>query len=252
MQVQRVAIVTGGGQGIGRGIAARLLEEGYRMAIFEHAVDARRAVERAFAGGDVRVLDVDIGNEESVRRGVEETLSAWGRIDGLVNNAALSDPYNRPIEELALADWERALRVDLTGQFLCVKHAVPALRRSGQGAIVQIASTRALQSEPNQEAYAAAKGGLVALTHALAVSLGPAIRVNAVSPGWIDTSALKPQAVESGLRPVDHQQHPAGRVGVPEDIAALVSFLLSPAAGFITGQNLVADGGMTRRMIYVE
>lgn len=252
MQVQRVAIVTGGGQGIGRGIAARLLGEGYRVAIFEQAADARQAVERAFAGADVRVLEVDIGREESVREGVAETLSAWGRVDALVNNAALSDPYNRPIEELPLADWERALRVDLTGQFLCVKHAVPALRRSGQGAIVQVASTRALQSEPNQEAYATAKGGLVALTHALAVSLGPAIRVNAVSPGWIDTSALKPRPAESGLRAVDHEQHPVGRVGVPEDIAALVSFLLSPAAGFITGQNFVADGGMTRKMIYAE
>jgi NAD(P)-dependent dehydrogenase (short-subunit alcohol dehydrogenase family) len=119
---------------------------------------------------------------------------------------------------------------------------------------VNLASTRALQSEPGTEAYAASKGGVVALTHALAVSLGPAVRVNSVSPGWIDVSEWKKSSVRrsADLRPIDHAQHPAGRVGSPPDVAALVAFLLGPDAGFITGQNFVIDGGMVRRMIYAE
>jgi NAD(P)-dependent dehydrogenase (short-subunit alcohol dehydrogenase family) len=145
------------------------------------------------------------------------------------------------------------IRANLTGSFLMAKHAVPHLR-AGRGAIVNIASTRALQSEPDTEAYSASKGGLVALTHALAVSLGPDIRVNCVSPGWIDTSGWKKRSRrgQEALRPEDHAQHPAGRVGTPEDVAAMVLYLVSDAAGFVTGQNFVVDGGMTRKMIYEE
>jgi len=122
------------------------------------------------------------------------------------------------------------------------KHCVPQLRRH-RGAIVNIASTRALQSEPDTEAYAAAKGGLVGLTHALAISLGPEVRVNCVSPGWI---------ARESVRRKDHAQHPVGRVGHGEDIAGIVAYLLSDAAGFVTGQNFVVDGGMTKKMIYVD
>lgn len=245
-----VAIVTGGGRGIGRAIAEQLLAASYRVAIFERDDAARTAAQQALTSADVQLLDVDVGDEESVRRGVASTLSAHGRLDALVNNAALSDPYNAPVAELELEEWERVLRINLTGQFLCVKHSVEPLRRSGQGAVVQVASTRALQSEPNHEIYATAKGGLLALTHALALSLGPAIRVNAVSPGWIDTR--EPGSGSSELREIDHRQHPVGRVGLPRDVAGLVVYLLSPAASFITGQNFVIDGGMSKKMIYAE
>ncbi|MEH6355409.1 MAG: SDR family oxidoreductase, partial [Marinobacter sp.] len=137
------------------------------------------------------------------------------------------------------------------GPFLMAKHAVPHLRLT-RGAIINIASTRALQSEANTEAYAATKGGLVALTHALAVSLGPEVRVNCISPGWIDTREPEAGQEPESLNPRDHGQHPAGRVGKPDDIAAMVHYLMSPQAGFITGQNIVIDGGMVRKMIYEE
>jgi NAD(P)-dependent dehydrogenase (short-subunit alcohol dehydrogenase family) len=165
----------------------------------------------------------------------------FGRLDALVNNAGIASPGNGPVEKLALAEWNRRIGVNLTGAFLMTKHAAPHLRRA-RGAIVNIASTRALQSEPDTEAYAASKGGLVSLTHALAMSLGPQVRVNCVSPGWIAHTPVKKK---------DHAQHPVGRVGRDQDVAELVAFLLSDAAGFATGQNYVLDGGMTKKMIYV-
>jgi NAD(P)-dependent dehydrogenase (short-subunit alcohol dehydrogenase family) len=169
----------------------------------------------------------------------------FGRLDGLVNNAGIAHPEGGPVEQLALSAFARVIATNLTGVFLCVKHAVPELRKQ-RGAIVNIASTRALQSEPHTEAYAASKGGVVALTHALAVSLGPELRVNCISPGWIDV-----REQPAPLRSEDHAQHPVGRVGQPRDIASLTAFLLDETAGFITGQNFVVDGGMTRKMIYV-
>ena len=136
------------------------------------------------------------------------------------------------------------LGTNLTSTFLLARAAEDMLRRA-KGAIVTIASTRAQMSEPDTESYAASKGGLVALTHALAVSLGPDVRANCVSPGWIDVKG-------EALRPADHAQHPAGRVGRPADIAALVAWLVGPESGFVTGAEFVSDGGMTRKMIYVE
>jgi NAD(P)-dependent dehydrogenase (short-subunit alcohol dehydrogenase family) len=133
---------------------------------------------------------------------------------------------------------------------LLAKHCAPYLR-AHSGAIVNLASTRAGQSEPDTEAYAASKGGLLALTHALAISLGPEIRVNAVSPGWIDARDPSARRAEP-LTDADHAQHPAGRVGTVEDVAAMVAWLLSKNAGFVTGQEFVVDGGMTKKMIYSE
>jgi NAD(P)-dependent dehydrogenase (short-subunit alcohol dehydrogenase family) len=201
----------------------------------------------------VRFIETDVASEASVEQAVRLTVDQFGRLDALVNNAGIAHPYNGPVDELSLEAWNRVIGVNLTGIFLCTKHAVPFLRRT-RGAIVNIASTRAIQSEPNTEAYSAAKGGVVALTHALANSLGPDIRVNCISPGWISVSAWKKasQASQPNLSPIDHAQHPVGRVGTPEDIAALVAFLLSDRAGFITGQNFVVDGGMTTKMIYAE
>lgn len=247
----QVALVTGGARGIGRAIVQDLSQSGWRVAF----CDTDREAGEQLAATDrrrLRFFQADVAAEPDVERVVAATMDWAGRLDALVNNAGIADPETGPVEQLSLAQWQRRLDVNLTGPFLVTKHAVPALRES-RGAIVNMASTRALQSEPNTEAYAATKGGIVALTHALAVSLGPDIRVNCVSPGWIDTRAWQGRTDPvAPLGESDHGQHPAGRVGEPEDIAALVAYLISPAAAFITGQNIVADGGMVRKMIYQE
>jgi NAD(P)-dependent dehydrogenase (short-subunit alcohol dehydrogenase family) len=227
---EKVAVVTGGAQGIGRGIALALGGQGWRVAV----ADLQR-------GSDFFFIRTDVASEPAVRACVRAVVRHFGRLDALINNAGLTGPHDGPIEKLELRKWNRRIGVNLTGPFLMAKHSVPHLRRT-RGSIVNIASTRALQSEPGTEAYSASKGGLVALTHALANSLGPQIRVNCVSPGWI---AHQP------VRRKDHAQHPAGRVGRDQDIADLVAYLVSDAAGFITGQNFIVDGGMTRKMIYV-
>jgi len=248
----KVGLVTGGGQGIGKGIAKRLLEEAMSVVIAEIDEEAGREAESQLkAIGPVLFVQTDVRDEASVRNCAGLTLERFGRIDALVNNAGIAHAEQAPIEKLSLDDWNRMISTHLTGCFLCSKHACPELRKA-RGAIVNIASTRALQSEPNTEAYAAAKSGIMALTHALAISLGPDVRVNCIAPGWIDVRAWKKgvQEPQPELRLIDDAQHPAGRVGKPEDIAALAAFLISEEAGFITGQTFIADGGMTRRMFY--
>ena len=232
--VEKVALVTGGAQGIGRATALALAGRGYRVAVADVA-----AIKRPEPA--LRFWKCDVSMESSVRACVRGVVKRFGRLDALVNNAGITGPDDGPIEKLPLKAWNRRLGVNLTGAFLMAKHAVPHLRRA-RGAIVNIASTRALQSEPDTEAYAASKGGLVALSHALAMSLGPDVRVNCISPGWISHKPVSKK---------DHAQHPVGRVGRDEDVAHLVAYLLSDAAGFVTAQNFVIDGGMTRKMIYV-
>ncbi|HDZ57172.1 MAG TPA: SDR family oxidoreductase [Pseudomonas xinjiangensis] len=247
----RVALVTGAARGIGRGVALRLLRDGWAVVVGDiDEVIGQDTVEELARFGAVEFVELDVTDESSVVSCIERIEEDFGQLNGLVNNAGIADPDSGPVEQLSLEEWNRRITTNLTGAFLLSKHAIPLLRESG-GSIVNMASTRAIQSEAHTEAYAASKGGLVALTHALAISLGPTIRVNAVSPGWIDTRP-SPQQHGDPLRAIDHDQHAVGRVGQPDDIAALVAFLLGNDAGFITGQNLVADGGMTRQMIYVE
>ena len=252
MLKDRVALVTGGGQGIGKAISKRLLAEGAAVVLAEIDEEAGRETEAELAAmGRVAFVHTDVAMEDMVARAVGEAVRRFGRLDVLVNNAGIM--RSAPPAELTLDAWNRVLAVNLTGAFLCAKHAAPHLK-AARGAIVNIASTRALMSEANTEAYAASKGGIAALTHALSVSLGPDIRVNCISPGWIETSEWKKssQRRTAELKESDHRQHPAGRVGVPDDIAALALFLASEQSGFNTGQNIVADGGMTKKMIYVE
>jgi NAD(P)-dependent dehydrogenase (short-subunit alcohol dehydrogenase family) len=259
------AMITGGAQGIGKRIVERLRRDGASVAFMDvdeeagletlEELRADEASERGGRGGGEtsRVLFIrcDVASEDQVREGVERAAGAFGGLNSLVNNAGVFS--RKPVTELGLEDWNRVLAANLTGAFLCAKHAAPHLRKNG-GSIVNVASTRALMSEKDTEAYSASKGGLVSLTHALAVSLGPEVRVNCISPGWIETSGLRKKSAraQARLSEEDHSQHPAGRAGNADDVAALALFLLDPENSFVTGQNFVVDGGMTRKMIYVE
>ncbi len=231
--MSKVALVTGAAHGIGAGIASRLMRDGWRVVI------ADRDQPAASSGRFVRA---DVADEAATRDLVAGIASDEGQLDALVCNAGFM--IRKPLADLTLEEWNRVLATNLTSTFLLARAAEPLLRAS-KGAIVTIASTRAHMSEPDTASYSASKGGLVALTHSLAVSLGPDIRANCVSPGWIDVRGEK-------LSPEDHAQHPAGRVGEPEDIAGMVAWLIGPESRFVTGAEFVVDGGMTRKMIYAE
>jgi NAD(P)-dependent dehydrogenase (short-subunit alcohol dehydrogenase family) len=235
-------IVTGAAQGIGRAIASRFKQDGANVAIADINPDS---LQQTMTELEVQGVLTDVSSETDVKRLIETVLERHGGIDVLVNNAGLSDFV--PLERQTLEGFQKVLNVNLTGAWLCAKIAAPHLREAN-GAIVNIASTRAIMSEAGSEAYAASKGGLLALTHALAASLQPDVRVNCVSPGWIETRASGTFTHSSG----DNAQHLVGRVGTPEDIANMVAFLASKQAGFMTGQNVVVDGGMTKKMIYLE
>ncbi len=247
-----VVLVTGGARGIGQGMARYLLGAGYHVVIFDRLRDEGEALVRNLAAqGDIRFIRADISDESQVKRAVSRIGNWFSRLNAVVNNAAIAEPYTGPFEYLALEDWQHYLDVNLTGAFLICRESIQMLRQS-QGAIVNIASTRWLQSEPQSEAYAASKGGLVSLTHALAITLSGQVRVNCVSPGWIEVSHLRG---DDSIKPVHltetcHNQHPAGRVGEADDVSSLVEFLISPRSSFITGQNIVVDGGMTCKMVY--
>lgn len=231
--VERTALITGGASGIGAAIADRLGRDGWRVVV----ADRQPATP---AGG--RGVICDVSDEAAVTALINGIATTESRLDALICNAGFG--IRKPIVDLSLAEWSAVLATNLTSTFLLVRAAAPLLK-AARGAVVTIASTRAQMSEPNTEAYAASKGGLIALTHALAISLGPAIRVNAISPGWIHTKGPAPT-------PAEHAFHPAGRVGTAADIAALAAFLVGPDSSFITGAAFVVDGGVTRKMIYPE
>ena len=248
----RTAVVTGAGQGIGLAIAREFLSQGARVILAEADAEAgQRAQSRLKEAGEVLFVRTDVSREEDVRNLAGQVENAFGGTDILVNNAGIM--IRKPLTELSLEEWNRVLGVNLTGAFLCARAFAPQLRQR-KGAIVNIASTRALMSEADTESYSASKGGITALTHALAISLGPEVRVNCISPGWIDVSGWGKEGPEGQeeLRPEDHRQHPAGRVGRPQDVAALALYLVAEESGFVTGSNFVVDGGMTRKMLYEE
>jgi glucose 1-dehydrogenase len=246
----RVAIVTGGARGIGRAISLRLADEGAAVAIVD--IDAEGGQETAKLigerGGSAFALDADVSREADVNNLVNKTISRFARLDILVNNAGVD--LVASLQDNSLENWQHMQAVDTGGAFLCAKHAQPYLVRSGASAIINISSIHAFCTQPNRAAYASAKAALVGLTRALALELGPfGIRVNAILPGYIRTEIWNSwlSAVKDPEKVIDRivQQHPLGRIGTPEDVAAAVAFLASDNASFISGTTLILDGGLT-------
>ena len=226
-------------------MAAAYAKNGFSVVLADIDVQNGQQLQQQLLdeGFDALFVECDMSDPEAVVNLVKTASERYGRIDVVINNAGISE--FTPPGELTVGDWDRVLNTNLRGAFLLTREAAPVLKKNGGGAVVNIASTRALMSEKNAEAYAASKGGLLALTHALSMSYAEDhIRVNCISPGWIHTGDY------SRLRDVDHSQHPSRRVGKPDDIARACLFLTHPDNGFINGENLVIDGGMTRKMIY--
>ena len=220
----KVAVITGGAQGIGRCIAEEFRKAGATVCV----IDKQQ--------GDYFVGD--LADKETLERFAKEVIDKHGHVDFLINNAL---PLMKGITECSYEEFQYALSVGVTAPFYLAKLFAPHF--SEGAAIVNISSSRDRMSQPQTESYTAAKGGIAALTHALAVSLAGKVRVNSISPGWIDTA----YTVYEGP---DAVQQPAGRVGNPMDIASMVLFLCSDKAGFITGANICIDGGLTRQVIY--
>ena len=242
----KVVIVTGAGRGIGRAVATSFAVEGARVVIAEKDPATGQDVMREISagGGETIFIRTDISIPEQVSLMVGKTVEKFGRIDILVNNAGFGI-WKSPLD-LSVEEWDDVINTNLRGAFLCAREAARFMKDHGGGSIINIASTRAFMSEAGSEAYAASKGGVVALTHALAASLAQyRIRVNCISPGWIETGDY------SALREADHLQHFSGRVGRPEDIARACLFLSGEGNDFISGENIIIDGGMTRKMIYL-
>ena len=229
----KVVIVTGGAQGIGRSIAQKYVEQGANVVVADVAEPA---------DATIHFIKTDVRSESDVQALMEQTAERFGTIDILINNAGKF--VVTPPTELLLEICDDIINTNLRSVFLCSREAAKYMNG---GAIVSLASTRAFQSEPYTEAYAASKGGIVALTHALATSFAEKnITVNCISPGWIETGDY------AKLREIDHAQHLSNRVGKPEDIARACLYLTHPENNFITGTNVTIDGGMTKKMLYEE
>ena len=220
----KIAVVTGGANGIGKCIAEEFRRNGASVCIIDKAKGDH------FVG--------DISDKAIIEKFVAQVISEYGQIDFLINNAL---PLMKGIDECSYEEFQYALSVGVTAPFYLSKLFVPYFNNGGS--IINISSSRDRMSQPQTESYTAAKGGIAALTHALAVSLAGKVRVNSISPGWIDNS----YKIYGGS---DAYQQPCGRVGNPLDIANMVLFLCSDKAGFITGENICIDGGMTKLMIY--
>lgn len=249
----KVAVVTGAALGIGRATAGLLAREGARVAVTDvlDGEGKELADEIAAAGGAARFWHLDTSDETSVSAAFSSIVDAYGRLDVVVNNAGISG-VNAPTDEIDLEDWNRVISINLTGVFLCTKHAISYLRRSGGGSIVNLSSIYGLVGAPDAPPYHAAKGGvrLMTKTDALLYA-GDRIRVNSVHPGFIWTPMvehfLEGQADPGAARRATDELHPLGHMGEPDDVAYGILYLASDESKFVTGSELVIDGGYTAR-----
>jgi len=246
--MNRTVIITGGANGIGEELVLQYAEENNNVVIADINEQAGRNLEQTCKEKQLNVMFVktDVSNVSDIEQLIKSTVDRYNTVDILINNAGLSkwkSPYVITVEE-----WDMVLNTNLRSVMFASREAAKVMKANANGGkIVNIASTRALMSEENSEAYAATKGGIVALTHALAASLSDdQIQVNAISPGWIETGDY------NSLREVDHRQHLSKRVGKPSDIVKACKYLTSEDNDFVTGINLIVDGGMTKKMIYEE
>lgn len=242
----RRVFVTGGASGIGRAIVEQFRKANCQVAFCD--IDTKQGTYVAQATG-AKFYPADVSDAEALDKCVSRIIEDWGDIDIIINNAGVFRYV--PITETTVEDFDKTLDINLRPAFVTARRM--AIHRKGMetmpdyGRIINISSTRYLQSEPGTEAYSASKGGVSALTHVLAASLSEYnITVNAVAPGWICTEDY------DKLTELDHKQHPSNRVGKPEDIAKMCFFLCEPGNDFINGQTMVVDGGMTKKMIYTE
>ncbi|WP_394176450.1 SDR family NAD(P)-dependent oxidoreductase [Guptibacillus hwajinpoensis] len=241
--MKEVVIVTGAGHGIGRGVAIAYSEKGSQVILADVNEAGCKETASLMKDETSDIIVTDVSNPDQIQQLMNQTEEKYGRLDVLVNNAGLT--AFKQMDELSVEEWDHVINTNLRSVFLGSRGAAALMRKSGGGSIINIASTRASMSEPNSEAYAATKGGIVALSHALAISLSKdQITVNSISPGWIEVEDY------ASLRDIDHEQHPSRRVGKPSDIGRACLFLSNPENDFVTGENLVVDGGMTRKMIY--
>jgi NAD(P)-dependent dehydrogenase (short-subunit alcohol dehydrogenase family) len=249
----RVAIVTGGAQGIGGATARRLAEEGAHVLVADlDGPGARRNADAIRAsGGSAEALESDVGTEEGVREVVDRAVSQWGRLDIVVNNA-YSGPGGGTADAIAEteASWDRGMNVGLKAMYRAARFAVPHMRQSGGGSMINMSSVHGLMAEPGAPVYETIKAAVIGLTRQLAIEYGPdGVRVNAICPGHIVTERMQDRwrGHEETLQ-FWAEQYPLRRTGLPVDIANAVAFLCSDEASFITGHALVVDGGLTLQL----
>jgi NAD(P)-dependent dehydrogenase (short-subunit alcohol dehydrogenase family) len=260
-------LITGAGRGIGRGLSRLLLQQGHRVFLIDNnSIELEHTINQfsqKFAYENYSRALCDLCEPSEIQSAIQKAGEFFnGRLDVLINNAACTAGVgNASFAELSLETWSKSIQTNLTGSMLMSQGCLPLLKKTGNrqrgGSIIHISSTRALQSEPNSEAYAATKAGLIGLTHAMAASLASdGISVNAILPGWINVTNECKGADEKGIRwedglsEDDHRWHFSGRVGRVEDIQRAVEYLAD--AEFVTGTEMVVDGGVTRKMVYPE
>lgn len=238
----KTAVITGGARGIGAACAAAFRREGARVALLDQSFQAEESGE----GEESLRLRCDISDEGEVQAAMARIAATTGRIDVLVNNAGIQR-YGT-VTETSSDTWDEVMAINVKGAFLCAKYAIPFMRRTGKGVVINVASVQAFLSQENVAAYTTAKSALLGLTRSIAVDYAPEIRAVAVCPGTIDTPMFRESLAaspdpEAMLRECV-EMHPAGRIGQPEEVAAMIVFLSGDAAGFVTGQAFRVDGGL--------